>query len=89
MLIFCGIGYTPTPINAKWVVDFHTYIPFTRGWAKITVNGVPVGTQIDWLSCKSTGKPMTLMRSDAVIQFPITQGPKFAGGTGLAQPATT
>ena len=50
-------------------------------------SGVPVGVQIDWLSCNNTGCPPALTLTAPVTHCAVTQG-------GLpepesAQPATT
>jgi hypothetical protein len=64
------------------------YIPFTRVWVTIMFRGVPVGAQIAWLSCKSTGWPMTFTRIEAVSHWAVTQGPLATEGGGSVQPAT-
>ena len=51
--------------------------------------GVPVGTQIAWLSISNTGTPPDETRSAEVIHIAVTHGPLAAGGGGNAQPATT
>jgi hypothetical protein len=66
-----------------------TYVPFTRTCVSAIINGVPVGTQMAWLSCRSKGSPLEVTRTAATIQFAITQGPLAAMGGGKAQPAMT
>jgi hypothetical protein len=51
--------------------------------------GVPVGAQIAWLSCSSSGIPLLLTRIDPTINWAVTHGPLPAIGGGKAQPATT
>ena len=54
-----------------------------------TINGVPVGAQMAWLSINSTGTPSTKTRVALSTNCAMMQGPFAAGGGGKAQPATT
>jgi hypothetical protein len=55
----------------------------------VTSKGVPVGTQIAWLSSRSNGWPFENTRVAHVTNCAVTHGPFAAGGGGNAQPATT
>ena len=66
------------------------HFAMTRIWVRLTITGVPVGVQMAWLLCTSTGMPIDVTRSDAVkgSHSATTQGPLAIGGGGNAQPAT-
>jgi hypothetical protein len=64
------------------------HIPVTRVCVVKINNGVPVGTQIAWLSSKRSGWPSEVMRVALVIHCAVTQGPLPVGGGGMAHPAT-
>jgi len=51
------------------------------------ISGVPLGTQIAWLSSNKTGIPLDVTRVAAVTQLAVTQG-DGAPDTLNAQPAT-
>jgi hypothetical protein len=53
------------------------------------INGVPVGTQMAWLSISNTGIPLDRMRTDPVTNCAVMQGPFAAMGGGNAHPAIT
>jgi len=65
-----------------------SYIPTTRTCVELIINGVPLGTQVAWLSSNKTGMPFDVTRVAAVVHCPVTQGtgePETLKG----QPATT
>src|SRR3954462_2727304 len=61
----------------------------TRICAATTISGVPVGTQMAWLSINRTGWPLERMRVEPVIHWAVTHGPFAIMGGGNKQPATT
>jgi len=63
------------------------YIPTTRTCVEPIINGVPLGTQIAWLSNNKTGMPFEVTRVAAVVHCPVTQG-TGAPETLNGQPAT-
>jgi hypothetical protein len=55
-------------IELKRIKDVHLcHIPVTLSWVKTTTSGVPVGAHIAWLSCKSSGWPLEVIRVAAVM----------------------
>jgi hypothetical protein len=64
-------------------------VPVTRVCVETIMRGVPVGTQIAWLSSSSNGCPPEVMRVAEVIHCAVTHGPLPAIGGGMAQPAMT
>jgi hypothetical protein len=71
----------------EWVIYIHQ-IPFTLICVTMMFSPVPVGEQIAWLSCNSTGIPPARTRVAAVIHCAVTQGPLPLGGTN-EHPAIT
>ena len=69
----------------SWFLTF----PNTLGCVTATINGVPVGTQIAWLSISNTGMPFDRTRTDPVTNCAVMQGPLATMGGGSAQPAIT
>jgi hypothetical protein len=67
---------------------FIVQLPITRAWTTVGISGVPVGMQMDWLSCNSTGCPPAITRVAEVTNCAVTHGPLPALGGGIAQPAT-
>jgi hypothetical protein len=65
------------------------HIAVARVWVTVIIKGVPVGTQIAWLSSKSNGWPLEVTRVAAVTNWAVTHGPLPAGGGGKEHPATT
>jgi hypothetical protein len=63
-------------------------VPVTLVCVTTVISGVPVGTQIAWLSNSSSGCPVDVTRVDPITNCAVTQGPFPAGGGGIAQPAT-
>jgi len=56
----------------------------------ITISsGIPVGAQMAWLLCTTSGCPLDNTRVVPVTHTAVTQGPLAAGGGGSAHPATT
>src|SRR5258706_7612237 len=53
------------------------------------ISGVPLGAQIAWLLCTSSGCPFESTRVVPASHWAVTHGPLAAGGGGRAQPATT
>jgi hypothetical protein len=51
-------------------------------------NGVPVGTQVAWLSMSSSGVPLEVTRVALLTHCAETQGPLATFGGGSRQPAT-
>jgi hypothetical protein len=51
-----------------------SYIPTTRTCVELTINGVPLGTQVAWLSSNSTGMAFDVTRVADVVHCPVTQG---------------
>jgi hypothetical protein len=49
---------------------------------------VPLGVQMAWLSCKSTGTPPTRTRVAAVTHWAMTQGMGLPAGVVKGQPTT-
>ena len=64
------------------------YIPVTLVCVTVIISGVPLGTQMAWLSNNKTGNPLDVMRVAAVTQFAVTQG-DGAPEILKAHPATT
>ncbi|MGD2157013.1 MAG: hypothetical protein PVG32_09090 [Anaerolineales bacterium] len=64
------------------------HCPLTRICVTRIFNGVPLGVQIAWLSCSSTGWPLALTRVAAVTHVAVTQG-VGAPPVTYGQPATT
>jgi hypothetical protein len=54
----------------------------------IITSGVPVGAQIAWLLCTTSGCPFESTRVVPVTHCAVTHGPLAAGGGGNAHPAT-
>jgi len=52
-------------------------------------SGVPVGTQMAWLSSSSNGCPFEVNLTAELTNCAVTHGPFAPGGGGNAQPATT
>jgi hypothetical protein len=70
MAIIIRIGCAAITVEVKRETDVHSlynyYMPITLIWV-ITINkGVPLGTQIAWLSINNTGIPLDNMRVAAV-----------------------
>jgi hypothetical protein len=51
------------------------------------INGVPVGAQIAWLLCTTSGWPLDKTRVVPVSHCALTHGPFAAVGGGSVQPA--
>ena len=51
-------------------------------------SGVPVGAQVAWLSCSSTGWPIEVTRAAAVVHCAVAHGGAPATWPGSVQPAT-
>jgi hypothetical protein len=60
-----------------------------RVWVATMIRGVPVGVQIAWLLCTTSGWPFDMTRVVPVSHCAETQGPLPAVGGGKVQPATT
>jgi hypothetical protein len=65
------------------------HIALTRVWVTAMINGVPVGAQIAWLLCTTSGSPLDVTRVVPVIHCPLTHGPLAMGCDGSEQPTTT
>src|SRR5262252_1854621 len=65
------------------------HIANTLGCVTATISGVPVGTQMAWLSINSTGMPFDKTRVDPMTNCAVTHGPFAAIGGGSGQPAIT
>jgi hypothetical protein len=60
VLVVIGVSGATATIKIKWVIKLHrkfcsliskvVHCPFTLTWVIAIVSGVPVGTQIAWLS---------------------------------------
>ena len=50
------------------------YIPVTLVCVTVIISGVPLGTQMAWLSKSKTGNPFDVIRVAAVTQLAVTQG---------------
>jgi hypothetical protein len=61
----------------------------TRVWVTAMINGVPLGAQIAWLLCTTSGWPFDVTRVVPLSHWAVTHGPFAAGGGGSVQPATT
>jgi len=61
-------------------------MPVTRVWAPLIKRGVPVGTQVAWLSISKTGAPSEVTRVAKLMNCAVTQGPPARGDK--AHPAT-
>jgi hypothetical protein len=61
-------------------------MPVTRVWVPLIKRGVPVGTQVAWLSISKTGAPSEVTRVAKLINCAVTQGPPATGGR--VHPAT-
>jgi hypothetical protein len=64
-------------------------VPVTLNWVKTIMRGVPVGTQMAWLSIKSSGVPFDTTRVALLTNWAVTQGPFPVGGGGKVHPAIT
>jgi len=80
----------PVLIEVKWIIDVsHGHVPVTRVCVATINSGVPVGTQMAWLSRRRRGCPLEVTRVAAVVHCAVTHGPLPALGGGMAHPATT
>jgi hypothetical protein len=61
----------------------------TRVWVMAIINGVPVGAQIAWLLCTTSGWPLDMTRVVPINHCAVTHGPFAVGGGGKVHPATT
>jgi len=61
-------------------------MPVTRVWAPLIKRGVPVGTQVAWLSISKIGAPSEVTRVAKLMNCAVTQGPPARGDK--AHPAT-
>ena len=61
----------------------------TRVCVATMSNGVPVGTQMAWLSNSKSGCPFEVTRVADVVNCAVTHGPLPAIGGGMAHPAIT
>lgn len=66
------------------------YIAVARICVTAMISGVPVGVQIAWLLCTTSGWPFDNTLTDPLggIQVAFTHGPLATAGGGNAQPAT-
>jgi len=74
VLVVSGVSYAATTINMQRIGNIHYHIPFTRTCVTTIFSGVLFGVQEAWLSCNSTGCPITLTRTAAVTHCAVTQG---------------
>jgi hypothetical protein len=70
VIIVVRTGCAAPSVNIEWEVDIH-YVPFTLTCVTTTLNGLPVGTQMDWLSCNNTGTPPARTRVAPVIHCAV------------------
>jgi hypothetical protein len=76
--------------TSEHVVHGIFYIAVARIWVTVITSGVPVGVQIAWLLCTTSGWPFDKTRVEPVggTHVAFTQGPLAAIGGGNVQPAT-
>jgi hypothetical protein len=75
-------------VERKIYVHNVPHVPLTRVCVVKISSGVPVGTQVAWLSCNNTGCPSDVIRVAAEVNVAVAHGPLPALGGGIEQPAT-
>lgn len=64
-------------------------MPVTRVCVTVIISGVPLGTQMAWLSSNRTGMPLEVILVAAVTQLAVTHGNGLPAGVVKGQAATT